>query len=161
MMLDRLETQDRILTQLFSGTTVRDTIETILTVVPDGDIEKSVLFRLSQKRGLVDADDLSGEPYYIRVEDLKTVPTADEEALALAKKKKKQPEAGIYVNVPGRLRSTIFKGERILSKLEVPAGQFGNVELLSGELFNKHYTTRLWLNELTGSVDQLEAEQPK
>ena len=44
---------------------------------------------------------------------------------------------------------------------EQPAPQFGNVELLSGELFNKHYTTHLWLNPITGGVERLESEQPK
>ncbi len=158
MMLDRLEKQDKILSQLFSGVTEKDTTETILTVIPDGDIQKQILFRLSQKRGLVDADDLSGEPYYISVEDLKTVPPVNEAEAAKAKKKK--PEAGIYVNVAGRMCSTIFKGTNILSKSEMPAAQFGHVELLSGELFNKRYTTHLWLNALTGAVETLAAEQP-
>ncbi len=159
MMLDRLETQDKILSQLFTGITERDTTETIFTVIPDGDIKKQVLFRLSQKRGIVDSDDLSGTPYYITVEDLKTIPSVNQEEAANAKKKK--PEAGIYVNVAGRMCSTIFKGEEIFSKAEMPAGQFGNVELLSGELFNKRYTTHLWLNPLSGAVELLEAEQPK
>ena len=35
------------------------------------------------------------------------------------------------------------------------------MELLSGDLFNKHYGTRIWLNPVTGSIDKLEAEQPK
>lgn len=158
LMLERLDQQDKALSSLFSGTTVKDTTETILTIIPDGNINKQVLFRLSQRRGLVDADDLSGEPYYVTVEDLKTVPPVNQE---MAAKKKKQPESGIYVNVAGRMRSTIFKGKQNFSVKDFPAGQFGNVELLSGELFNKHYSTRLWLNPLTGAVDQLEAEQPK
>ncbi len=159
MMLDRLETQDKVLSQLFTGTTERDTTETIYTIIPDGDIQKQVLFRLSQQRGLVDHDDLSGVPYYFTVEDLKTVPPINEEEAAKAKKKKY--EAGVYVNVAGRMRSTIFRGENVLSKAEMPAAQFGHVELLSGELFNKRYTTHLWLNVLTGAVEMLEAEQPK
>lgn len=158
MMLDRLEQQDRALTQLFAGTTVKDTTEVVLTVIPDGAMDKQVLFRLSQRRGMVDADDLSGEPYYITVEDLKTVPPVSEIPNA---KKKKQPESGVYINVAGRMRATIYQGRNVLSKKEFPAGQFGNVELLSGELFNKHYTTHLWLNTLTGAIDRFEAEQPK
>ena len=41
------------------------------------------------------------------------------------------------------------------------AGQFGNVELLSGALFNKKYTTHLRLHPLSGAVEKLDAEQPK
>ena len=158
MMLDRLEQQENAMRTLFTGTTVTDTTETIVTIVPDAS-QRQVLFRISQKLGLVDADDLSGAPYYITVENLNTLPPVDEEAAA---KKKKQPEAGIYVNVPGRMRSTITQSdETMLSVTEFPAAQFGHVELLSGELFNKRYTTHLWLNAVTGAVERLEAEQPK
>ena len=59
------------------------------------------------------------------------------------------------------MRSTLFEGINALQTVELPAPQFGNVELLSAELFNKHYTTHLWLNPITGAVDRLEAEQPK
>lgn len=159
LMLNQLDIQDKALTSMFTGTTDRDTTEIILNVNPEGNIQHQVLFRLSQKLGIVDADDLAGEPYYIDVEDLKTVPEADE--TAKSKKKKKQPESGIYVNVPDRMRSTIYKGTNQISVVEMPAPQFGNVELLSAELFNKRYTTHLWLNPLTGAVDKLEAEQPK
>ena len=159
LMLQQLEMQEQALLQLFTGTTVCDTTEEVITICPDGEIDQQVGFRLSQKLGLVDADDLSGAPYYIKVENLTSMPATDE--AEAAKAKKKQPEAGIYVNVPGRMRITISTVDRILSTKEHPAAQFGNVELLSGELFNKHYTTHLWLNPLTGAVDRLEAEQPK
>ena len=160
LMLNNLEAQDKALTQLFSGTTTCDTTETILTVTPDGPLPKQVLFRLSQKIGMVDADDLSGEPYYIGTEDLNSVPPMDEE-LAEAASKRKQPESGIYVNVAGKMRSTIYRGRNVLSTIEFPCAQFGNVELLSGELFNKRFTTHLWLNPITGAVEKLEADQPK
>ena len=107
---------------------------------------------------MVDADDLAGEPYYIATEDLNTVPPVDEEAVL--RSKHKQPESGIYVNVAGKMRSTIYRGKEKYSTMEFPCAQFGNVELLSGDLFNKRYTTHLWLNPVTGAVDKLEAEQP-
>ena len=159
MMLQQLEEQERILSSMFVGTTTCDTTVHVVTVVPDGPFQRQLLFRLSQVNGLVDIDDLSGTPYYITIEDLKTVPDIDIEAALKAKKK--QYEAGIYVNVPGRMRSTIFEGINAIQTAELPSPQFGNVELLSAELFNKRYTTHLWLNPITGAVDRLEAEQPK
>lgn len=159
LMLNHIDTQDRVLSSLFSGVTERDTTEHVLIVTPDGPFDRQVLFRLSQQLGLVEADDYSGAPFYLSIENLETVPPVNEEAAA--KVKKKQYEAGIYINVPGRLRATIYQGIDVLQTQEHPAAQFGNVELLSGELFNKHYDTHLWLNPVTGSVDRLEAEQPK
>ncbi len=159
MMLDRLEQQELAMRTLFTGTTVTDTIETIVTFVPAGS-QRQVLFRLSEKLGLVDADDLSGVPYYINVEDMDVLPPVAEDPSG--KSKKKQPEAGIYVNVAGRMRSTITQhDDTVMDVEELPAAQFGHVELLSGELFNKRYTTHLWLNPVTGAVERLEGEQPK
>lgn len=158
-MLNHLDTQDHALTSLFQGTIERDTTEHIITVVPDGPFQRQVLFRLSQQLGMVDADDYSGAPFYITIEDLQTVPPVDE--AAAAKTKKKQYEAGIYVNVPGRMRSIVYQGIDVLQTQEHPAPQFGNVELLSGELFNKHYDTRLWVSPITGAIERLEAAEPQ
>ena len=157
MMLNQLEAQDRALTSLFTGTTECDTTEAVFNVNPEGTMKHQVLFRMSKIFGAVDADDLSGEPYYIDVEDLNILPVSVEQK----ESGRKRPESGIFVNVPGRMRSTIYKDGDQLTVMEMPAPQFGNVELLSGELFNKRYTTHLWLNRLTGAVEKLEAEQPK
>jgi hypothetical protein len=157
LMLNKLEEQDLALTSLFTGTTVCDTTAFSFTVIPDKDIKQEILFRFSQKLGIVDADDLSGSPYYINIMDLNSVPLAE----PLDPKKKQKQVNGIYINVPGKLRSTISNMQgRVLSN-EYPAGQFGNVELLSGALFNKRYTTRLVLHPISGAVEHLDAEQPK
>lgn len=156
LMLNQLDMQDRSLTSLFAGTTVKDTTEHTITIVPNNETNQELLFRFSQKLGLVTKDDLAGVPYYIKIVNLHAVPMADPED-----KKKQKQEQGIYINIPGKMKSTIFNATDELVTNEFPAAQFGNVELLSGALFNKRYTTRLWLNPVTGAVDRLEAEQPK
>ena len=160
LMLQELDRQDRALTSLFLGTTKCDTTEHVLWYVPakGANSGREVLFRLSQLRGLVEADDLSGAPYYINVEDVSQLPAAEP---VDKKKKAAKQEAGIYVNVPGRLRSTLYEGIQPLQALEAPAPQYGYTLLLSGDLFNKRYTTRLRLNALTGAVERLDADQPK
>ena len=155
LMLEQLDLQDRALTSLFSGVTVCDTTEYVFYVCPTGNIEGQTLFRFSKHFGMVDADDLSGAPYTITVTDLNSVQKTAPEA------KKRRVLSGLYYNVPGRLRSVISQGTSILSQEEMPAAQFGNVELLVGDLFNKHFATRVWLNPVTGAIDRLEAEQPK
>ena len=159
LMLNQLETQETALGSLFAGTTKRDTTEMVIVVRPDQELKKQVLFRLSQKLGVVDIDDLAGTPYYISVENLRAVPPVDE--AAAKKKKKPATESGIYVNVPGKMRVTIYDGITPPTTTELPAPQFGNVELLSGNLFNKRFTTHLILNPLTGALEKLDAEIPK
>ena len=63
--------------------------------------------------------------------------------------------------MPGRLRSTIYKGVDAIKGGEFPAPQFGQTVLLSAHLFNKRYATRLRLDGLTGAVQRLDADQPK
>ena len=157
LMLNQLDVQDRALTSLFTGTIVRDTVEQVFTIVPDQNINREILFRFSNKLGLLDQDDLAGVPYYINIENLRSVPLPE----SFDPKKKLKPVYGIFVNVPGRLRSNVSDSQAVLIINEFPAGQFGNVELLSGALFNKHYTTRLWLNPISGAIERLDAEQPK
>ena len=157
LMLNQLDMQDRALTSLFIGTYDKDTIQKVFTIVPSESNRREVAFRFSEKLGLVDADDLAGVPYYILIEDLKTVPKPE----PVDPKKKLKPVDGIFVNIPGRLRSTVSNAQGIIITNEFPAGQFGNVELLSGALFNKRYTTRLRLNPLSGAVNHLDAELPK
>ena len=156
MMLSQLDQQDRALTSLFAGTVERDTLEDVFMVRTETLLKKHPLFRFSKHFGLVDADDLSGTPYYISVENLTQLPPAD-----LDPRKKKKAESGLFYNVPGKMRSTIHDGNNVISREEFPAAQFGHVELLSGDLFNKHYGTRVRLNPVTGGIDKLEAEQPK
>lgn len=157
LMLNQLNLQDRALTSLFAGITVSDTTRHTFLIVPDSVIVRDILFRFSQKLGLVDADDLAGVPYYINIDDLSTVPAP----APVDPRKKLKPIDGIFVNIPGRLRATVSDGQQAIITSEFPAGQFGNVELLSGSLFNKRYTTRLWLNPLSGAIERLDAEQPK
>ena len=157
LMLNQLDVQDRALTSLFTGTVIKDTVEQVFTIVPENNINHEILFRFSKKLGLVDKDDLSGVPYYINIENLRTVPLPE----SVDPKKKLKPVYGIFVNVPGRLRSSVSDSQAVLISNDFPAGQFGNVELLSGALFNKHYTTHLWLNPISGAIERLDAEQPK
>jgi hypothetical protein len=157
LMLNQLDLQDGALTSLFIGTYDKDTIQKVFTIVPSESNRREVVFRFSEKLGLVDEDDLAGVPYYILIEDLKTVPKPE----PVDTKKKLKPVDGIFVNIPGRLRSTVSNTQGIIAADEFPAGQFGNVELLSGALFNKRYTTRLRLNPLSGAIDRLDAELPK
>ena len=157
LMLNQLDVQDRALTSLFTGTLIKDTVEQVFTVIPENNINHEILFRFSKKLGLVDKDDFAGVPYYIDIENLRTVPQPE----SVDPKKKLKPVYGIFVNIPGRLRSSVSDNQAVLISNDFPAGQFGNVELLSGALFNKHYTTHLWLNPISGAIERLDAEQPR
>lgn len=158
IMLANLDKQDRMLSSLFTGYEEKDTTEHTFVVCPDAPVERQVIFRLSKHLGVVDADNLAGIPYYISVEDLNTVKAPEVEPNA-KKKKKADFDAGIYVNVPDKAKATIFKDAKVMGSIDFVAGQFGNVELLSGELFTKKVVSHLTLNPTTGSVVKLQVEE--
>lgn len=156
LMLENLEAQDKAMTQMFTGTTTKDTTEYVFYLTPDDKFEKKILFRLSKHLGIVDNDDLSGKPYYIDVKDISLLPA--KETLPAGKKVEKN---GVFVNVPGKIKLSLYSGNELIHSYETMAAQYGYTELLSGELFNKRTTTHLTLNPVTGGILKLEAEMPK
>lgn len=158
IMLNNLNTQETALLQLFEGTTVKDTVETVITIVPEKATEEQLLFRFSSKFGLTDTDDLAGAPYYIKVEDLhKTVSnTATVEGA-----KKGRDDANIYANLPGKIKITLYKSDQELGSKEFYAAQFGKTLPLDNELFGKKLFTSLIYNPVTGNVDTIKTEMVK
>lgn len=159
IMLANLDKQDEMLTSLFTGFEECDTMERTFVICPDAPVDRQVVFRLSKHNGLVDADDLSGIPYFISIEDLNTVKEPEPDPNVKVKKKKTIFDSGIYVNVPDKAKATIYKDAKEMGTIEFMAGQFGNVKLLSGNLFTKKVVSHLTLNPTTGSVARHQVEE--
>ncbi len=162
IMLANLDKQEAVLTQTFQGVTARDTTEYEVAFCPAGNAGEeeaedgeTVLFRLSKYLGLVDADDMSGTPYYIRVEDLKTIPRLQ---TAADGEKRSKDDAGITVNMPGKIRVTLWEGNRQMAMFEAYAAQYGSLESLSSTLFSKKLTSHVQLNPVNGNVESIETE---
>lgn len=153
IMLANLDKQEKALMQLFTGTTVKETRKFTLTLTPTGNIDRKVLFRFSQKLGVVGANNLAGEPIYVSLENMNTVPapTPDE-------KPKKKLDGVVYA-VPGKARVNIAKGKKEYYKAELPFAQFGNKETLSRKLFDKKTTTQVIFDSTTGGILKITAEE--
>ena len=158
IMLRNLDNQENALMQMFEGTTVRDTVETFVQYVPTREVDKQLLFRFSRYLGMTDSDDLGGSPYYIKVEDLHSMPQLDG---SVAEGKKDKDNVGINVCLPGKIRVSVYNGNALMGAFELYAAQFGKTESISGEMFSKKYTTSLVLNPITGSIEKIETEMIK
>jgi len=153
LMLDQLNLQAETLEGLFKGTTQTSTHVFTLNVDPQEEGEQ-ILFRFSSFLGLVDADDLSGRPIYLSLNNMNSTPAPVEDpAIAL---KKEKMEKGIYYNVPAREAVSIYDDQQTYVKGEFPMGQFGSVEILSNALFNKNVTTKVSFYQTTGGVEKIE-----
>lgn len=155
IMLENLKKQEEALLQLFEGTTVKETRKFNLTLVPTDNIDKQVLFRFSEKLGIVGANNLAGAPVYVSLENLKTVP-----APAPDEKAKKKLEGVVYT-IPGKARINIFQNNKKYYESELPFAQFGNQEILNKKLFDKKTTTQVVFDPTTGGILKITADEPK
>ncbi len=127
LALDNLAAQEAALTAMFAGTTKTWTEVTTLVFEPNNQgIKNFILARLSPIDGIVDADDLSGDPIYLTVDVLTRgeIPN-DEKGLP-----KPFPKGGVAYQIPGTAQISIdYNGQNLkseqfsLAQLGVPYGQ--------------------------------------
>ncbi len=152
IMLANLDKQEKALMQLFVGKTVKEKRVFNLRLLPEGDMEKEVLFRFSKKLGVVSAENLAGEPVYVDLISKQNVPQASEE-----EKSKKKPDGVVY-NIPGKASVVIYQGDKKYCEAELPFAQFGNSEVLSRKLFDKRTTTQVVFDPSTGAILRISAD---
>lgn len=148
IMMESLNQQEKALLQVFEGTTTCDTTEVTLTYLPQRE-GRELLFRFSKKLGMVDNDDMAGEPFYIQIADLHSRPVNN----TVAEGKVNKDDANIFINLPGRIKATIAEGNDERASLELYAAQFGTTERLDTELFGRKLYTTLVYNPVTGNLE--------
>lgn len=153
LMLDNLDAQQKALMSLFVGTTEVSEEYYVLEVLPSDQTDKELLFRFSQWTGLVDADDMSGAPFYMSVKVLDPLPEPSVDAKVQAKKDKML--RALYYNVPVRTEVKVFDAHREYVSMEIPMAQFGCEEILSGVLFDKMASTKVTFYQSTGGIKQI------
>lgn len=156
LMLAQLDKQESALLSLFLGTTKEETHVFTFDFAPTQNTEGIELFRFSKHLGLVDADDLAGNPIYISIEDQKTLPEEEVDPKA----KKKEVLDLRYCN-PSNALVRIFNTSGTLFETTTPLAQFGRIEHLGGVLFNKNFNTKVVLSPVTGRIERLDLDQIK
>ena len=150
LMLEQLDKQASVLESLFSGTTQTDTEVFSFFYDPQQETSRDILFRFSQKLGVVDADNLAGEPVIASIKVLETIPAfvpSEETA-----KKRAKMEHGVYYNVPARTKINVSYNGHEYVNMETPMAQFGIVEILSNTLFDKKTNTQVTFFQTTGGT---------
>lgn len=150
LMINQLNTQEEALLQLFKGSTSEETKTYTLIVIPEEEVKHEIIFRFSEELGLVDNDNLAGEPVYADIVDNKTLPAAVDNP----KPKKTDLEAVRYT-VPSDASIKIYSRDKTYATLTTPMGQFGRTEILSSELFNKRITTHVLFYSTTGGLKKV------
>lgn len=154
LMLTKLDEQERGLTKLFTGTTSVEKYVLTTDFKPSPDQKNCVFARFSKFLGLVDADDLSGDPLYIYLKPETTIaPNTEAEGLTEV--------ADLRYCVPARVNVQICLGLQKLTELMVPMAQFGRIENLGGELFNRKTTTHIDFSPQTGGILKIATDESR
>lgn len=157
LMLERQDAKEAALKTLFTGTTSKKSYTYIIDYTPKSGSEEFTLFRFSKHLGLVDADDMSGEPYCLRIIDETVRPEVDL-SIAPAKAKKTMPD--VRYRIPGRARIVVADSKTTVFEQNCYVAQFGHVEHLSVDLFNKRFTTHVKFSPLTGNIAHIDMAAP-
>lgn len=152
IMLSNLEEQEKALTEMFSGFTDRSEQTFTFYIEPEKEIADQVIFRFSQKLGILKENDLAGEPIYISISNESNLPPVNEEAKA------KKKVDGVIYNIPGKGRVSIDSFDKNYYEEELSITQFGETEILTTSLFNKKVNTRVIFNPVTGAIVKIDKD---
>ena len=152
-----LDKQENALTERFMGKTkVRTQTFVIRDIVADEE-GKGIAFRFSETLGLLDRDDLRGEPVYLDIRILERAPELSEKETA---KKEKSLLKSIIYNIPGKIQATLMADGRRLLSGDFDIAQLGTRENLNPSLFSaKGARTSIIFNPETGSIRQVKELQ--
>lgn len=151
LMLDNLEEQELAMTEMFLGVHNKEMRTFTIRLTPVAELANEIAFRFSKKLGVVDNNDLAGEPVYINLKDLKTLNVGQDDG--------KKRVDGIAYNVPGKAFVTLTEGKKQWFEGELPVTQFGSIEFLAPTLFNKKSTMKVSFNPTTGGLIKVDREE--
>lgn len=157
IMLNSLDTQETAILQLFEGVTVCDTSVVEIMCVPEKELKDGVLFRFSKFTGVVDPDNLSGDPYLISIINQHSQP----EHIMEQGKRAVKDETGLWICLPGKIRVELANSAGTVDVLDVSAAQFGDVENLNEPLFTKKILTSIVLNPYNGGIEKIDSQVMK
>lgn len=153
LMLDNLDLQETAMIEMFSGTKSEEEKIYTIRLTPTREMEDEVVFRFSQKLGVLGKDNLAGAPIYLSLKDLKTI------AIPEVDDNRKKKIDGIAYNVPGKARITLTDGRQKLFENDLSVTQLGVVEYLAASLFNKKTTFKVIFNPDTGGILKVDREE--
>ena len=147
LVLNELNKQEQALVALFVGTTKVTRHTHTLLYTPAESVENEVICRLSAHNGMVDKNDLSGEPIYLTLDatyrTLLPGGYVDKNTPALSQ---------LYYNLPGEAKMVMqFKGE-VVAEGHFEVAQYGVAVPLAQELFTGKSAPIIEISAETGNI---------
>lgn len=152
LALNHLDNQEADLMALFCGTRTTETAVAEFDFVPSDNVEKDVIFRLSDSQGVVDKTNLSGAPVTLALKVVQRGKLPKDEKGEV----KKLPKGAVMYRIPGQAELTLsYEGEE-LCRRTFDVAQFGIDFGLDPNLFiDKKAPTFVKFHPETGSIKEL------
>ena len=145
LVLNELKEQEQALAELFVGTRTIKKGTYTFSYQPNESVENEVVCRLSQYTGVVNKDDLSGEPIYFSLQ-------AKKQSLQPISDNSKAPALSqLYYNLPGTANISITYRGKVLAEDAIQVAQYGVAIPLALELFSGK-TPIIRINPETGNI---------
>ncbi len=143
ILIKQMDLKEKDLVKLFVGTISSEIVKSRIIFTPTEKVENSPIIRYSKTLGVVDKDDLIGEPILLSV-DYNPVQTIQ------PKKKRKQNSQSIYTIIPTKTNLQItFEGKTIYqNQLFIP--QLGILQPIPFREIDKD--SRIYVDETTGRL---------
>ena len=151
LVLEELKKQEEALTALFVGKKTITHLTKTLYYTPDQGQTQSILARFSRYSGVVDVNDLSGEPIHISVASFAHSLQRHE----MMEDKKALLPSQIYYNLPGSADIKISYKNSLLHEASYAIAQYGVSLPLAKDLFIKHKPT-IYFNTATGNTSSIQ-----
>ncbi len=148
VLIQQLEEQENALMALFIGQTQVEKQFARIKYTPTGDeLNHQILFRFSIHNGLVEKENLSGEPIYFNLK------ATDRKQFMPDPKKKANEKTGLCYNIPGKgVISLTYRNKQLLEQ-EFTFTQFGIQANFPTDLFNnKKIPAKVIFNPETGAI---------
>lgn len=150
-VLAEMEAQEKQLTELFTGTTTIETATQTVIYAPTSAVNDKIIFRFSSLQGVVAADDLSGEPYYLNIsyEPIKT-------EMPEKPKKLKKGEVEVFTVLPVSANVKFDDGDKVLFEDTLTLPQLGVLVPIPFDTMDKY--SKAYVSPETGrllSIEQL------
>lgn len=151
LVLAELDKQEQALVELFVGKKQTHIQSKTVKYSPEECVQKAVLCRFSMHNGVVDADDLSGEPVYISVD------ATQEMVQTLIDEQSKTPALSqLYYNLPGEAQLVMeYKGEELVNE-KYQIAQLGVAIPFAKQLFTSKQSPVIRINPFTGNILSIE-----
>lgn len=153
LVLDNLAKQEAALTAMFAGTRTSSTQVHKVTFLPDtNEVKGRVVARLSAVDGILDAENLAGEPITVdlRILELGELPLTEKG------ERKTFPKGGVAYCIPGRAEISVNYAGRKIASQEIALAQLGAIFGLNPALFyDKKQPYSVTFSPTTGAVMDL------